>query len=51
MFQTFHNENRISKITVVHTIQCFEESNFVRNHPKSGKSATAMNENKTLDVL
>jgi len=50
--ETFHNENnRISKITVVRTIQRFEESNNVRNRPKSGRPATTTNENKALDVL
>jgi len=41
---------RISKTTVVRTIQHFEESSS-GNRPKSGKLATPTNENKALDVL
>jgi len=40
--ETFRNENnRISKTTIVRTIQRFEESDSVRNHSKSD---TSMNE-------
>jgi len=38
--ETFCNENRISKTTVVRTIQRCEESDSVRNHPKSRRLAT-----------
>jgi len=40
-----------SQIIVVCTIERFEESDNVRNRPKSDRPATATNENKTLDVL
>jgi len=47
-----HNENnKISKIIVVRTIQRFKKRSSVKNCPKSGRSATATNENKALDVL
>jgi len=50
--ETFLNENnRISKTTIVRTIQRFEESDSVRNCPKSGRPATATSKNKALDLL
>jgi len=50
--ETFRNgNNRISKTTVVRTIQRFEESGSVRNRSKSDRLATVTNENKALDVL
>jgi len=50
--ETFCNENnRISKTTVVRTIQRFEESGNVRNRPKFGRLATATNEDKALAIL
>jgi len=50
--ETVRNENnRISKTTIMRTIQRFEESGSDRNRAKSGRPATATNENKVLDVL
>jgi len=50
--ETFRNKNnKISKTTVVRTIERFEGNGSVKNRPKSGRSVTATNENKALDVL
>jgi len=46
-----NKNNRISKTTVVRTVQRFEENGSVKNHPKSGRPAIATNKNKALDVL
>jgi len=46
------NENTsISKSTVHKTIRCFEEIGGVKNRPRTGRLATAINPEKSLDVL
>lgn len=49
--ENFWNENnRISKSTVIRTIQRFEDIGNVKSRPRSGRRKTATN-NKALDVL
>lgn len=49
---TFRNENnRISKSTVVRTVQRFQKTGVIKNRPKSGRPATATNDGKALNVL
>lgn len=49
---TFRNENNgISKSSVVRTVQRFQETGSVKNCRKSGRPATACNDDKALDVL
>ena len=50
--ENFRNENnRISKSTVISTIQRFEETGSVKNRLRSGRRKTATNNDKALDVL
>jgi len=47
---TFRNENNgISKITVVRTVQRFQETGSVKNCWKPGRPATASNDDKALE--
>lgn len=43
--------NAISKTTVIRTIQRFEDTGSVKDRPRSGRSKTATNEDKSLEVL
>ena len=43
--------NRISKTTVVRTIQRFDDTRSVKDRPRSGRRKTATNNNKALEVL
>jgi len=46
----FRNEdNNISKSTVIHTVQHFEETKFVTDRVRQGRLAT--NLDKTLNIL
>lgn len=50
--ENFRNENnRISKSTVIRTIQRFEDIGSVKSRPRSGRRKTATNNDKALDVL
>lgn len=50
--ENFRNENnRISKSTVIRTIQRFEDLGSVKNRPRSGRRKTATNNDKALNVL
>jgi len=50
--ENFRNENnRISKSTVIRTIQRFEDIGSVKSHSRSGRRKTATNNDKALDVL
>lgn len=48
----FRDENnKISKSTVVKTIQRFEETGSVKDRPKTGRPKTATNDQKSLEIL
>lgn len=50
--QTFRNENNgISKPTVIHTVQRFEEADSIKDIVRQGRPTTATNPNKALDVM
>lgn len=50
--ETFHNQDiAISKSTVERTIKRFEETGSVKNRAIPDKSATAINLEKSLNVL
>lgn len=51
--ETFRVEenNPISKSTVIRTIRRFEETGGIKDRPKSGRSKSSSNDEKSLDVL
>lgn len=50
--ENFRNENnRISKSTVIRTIQRFKDTSSIKNRPRSGRRKTATDNDKALDVL
>lgn len=48
---TFPNREPISKSTLTKTVQCFEETDIVADHPCTGKPKTATNYEKSLGCV
>jgi len=51
LFNETYPNRQINKSTVFKTIEHFRETGSVKNRPKSGRSSSATNEEKQLDVL